>query len=196
MLTRRELTLVLLTTLTTAGIVVLAQPAAKPVMGSAAIDWNSIEAKTNANGSFRKFFESPTATLEVLECHVTTLNPGASSHPPHQHPEEEVIIIREGTVETLSNGEWKRVGPGSVIFNASNVVHALRNVGDIPAVYHVFMWRSAATPKGTTRIVGQPDHATNSPAQKTPNSYADPQRTHPRSFDRIDHRRTCCAGSI
>ena len=77
----------------------------------------------------------------------TTLNPGQSSHPPHQHPEEEIVVIREGTVEALVNGEWKRVGPGSVIFNASNVLHGLRNVGDGPATYHVLMWRSSATPK-------------------------------------------------
>jgi XRE family transcriptional regulator, regulator of sulfur utilization len=146
MLTRKNLLAVVLTSFTTAGLVVLAQ-SAKPRMGSAAIDWNSIESRPTATGSVRKFFEAPTATLEVLECHVTTLKPGESSHPPHRHPEEEVVIIREGTVEVLGNGEWKRVGSGSVIFNASNDEHALRNVGDIPAIYHVFMWRSATTPK-------------------------------------------------
>jgi quercetin dioxygenase-like cupin family protein len=149
MLTRRELAVALFTALATAGIVVCAQPTVRPVMGATAIDWNSVQVTTNANGSFRKFFEAPTATLETLECHVTTLNPGLSSHPPHQHPEEEIVIIREGTVEALINGEWKRVGPGSVIFNACNVTHALRNVGTVPAVYHVLMWRSAATPKKT-----------------------------------------------
>ena len=35
--------------------------------------------------------------------------------------------MQQGTVETLSNGEWKRVGPGSVIFNSSNQLHGLRN---------------------------------------------------------------------
>jgi len=85
----------------------------------------------------------------LLECHVTTLNPGQTSHPPHQHPEEELVVIKEGTVEVLVNGEWKRVGVGSVIFNASNVEHALRNVGDGPTTYHVFMWRSSTTPKRT-----------------------------------------------
>src|SRR4029077_18478945 len=148
MLTRREISLVLCTALTTVAVVVFAQPAApKAVMGPAAIDWNSIEAKPTKVGFFRKFFESATPTLELLECHVTTLNPGENSHPPHQHPEEEIVIIKEGTVETLVNGEWKRVGSGSVIFNASNVTHALRNVGDGPATYHVLMWRSSATPK-------------------------------------------------
>ena len=58
-----------------------------------------------------------------------------------------MIIVREGTVETLVDGEWKRVGPGSVIFNASNVLHGLRNVGDGPATYHVINWKSDRTPK-------------------------------------------------
>jgi quercetin dioxygenase-like cupin family protein len=149
MLTRRDLTLILATSIVTAGIVALAQPAAKTIMGATAIEWNSIKATPTPVGSTRKFFEAPTATLEMLECHVTTLNPGESSHPPHRHPEEEIVIIREGTVETLVNGEWKRSGPGSVIFNASNVEHALRNVGDTPTTYHVLMWRSSATPKAT-----------------------------------------------
>jgi quercetin dioxygenase-like cupin family protein len=73
---------------------------------------------------------------------VTTLNPGMASHPPHQHANEELVIIREGTVEALVQGEWKRVGPGSVIFNASNQLHGLRNVGTGPATYHVINWSS------------------------------------------------------
>jgi quercetin dioxygenase-like cupin family protein len=70
-----------------------------------------------------------------------------ASHPPHRHPNEELVIIREGTVEALVNGEWKRVGPGSVIFNASNQLHGLRNVGSGPATYHVINWISQQTPK-------------------------------------------------
>jgi quercetin dioxygenase-like cupin family protein len=64
------------------------------------------------------------------------------AHPPHQHPEEELLIIKEGTVESLVNGEWKRVGAGSVIFQASNGMHTIKNVGDTPATYHVFKWNS------------------------------------------------------
>jgi quercetin dioxygenase-like cupin family protein len=86
-------------------------------------------AKPTEVGSVRSFFKARTATLDELEMHVTTLKPGKASHPPHRHPNEELIIVMQGTVETLSNGEWKRVGPGSVIFNASNQLHGLRNVG-------------------------------------------------------------------
>ncbi len=61
---------------------------------------------------------------------------------PYKHPDEEVIIIKEGTVESLVNGQLKRVGPGSVIFQASNQLHSIRNVGNTQAVYHVFKWNS------------------------------------------------------
>lgn len=115
------------------------------VMQSSVFDWNAIPARQTNVGSVRSFFKAPTATLRELELHVTSLNPGAASHPPHQHPNEELVIVKEGTVETLVNGEWKRVGPGSVIFNASNQLHGLRNVGTTPATYHVINWNSQVT---------------------------------------------------
>ena len=122
-------------------------PQQTAVMQSSAFDWNTIPAKETKVGSVRSFFKAPTATLEELELHVTTLNPGQEPHPPHRHPNEEMVIVREGTVEALVNGDWKRVGPGSVLFNASNQLHGLRNVGATPAVYHVINWKTAATPK-------------------------------------------------
>ena len=90
----------------------------------------------------RQFFEARTATTDVLECHATTVKPGEPARPPVQHPEEEVIVVKEGTAETLMNGEWKRVGPGSVIFNAANSLHALRNAGDAPVTYFVLGWHT------------------------------------------------------
>ncbi len=57
-----------------------------------------------------------------------------------RHVNEELIIIREGNCETLSNGNWVKVGPGSVVFNASNSLHGFRNIGTTPATYHVINW--------------------------------------------------------
>lgn len=116
-------------------------------LDSSIYDWNDIAVKETKVGALRTFFRSPTATLDELECHVTTLNPNETSHPPHKHPEEEVIIIKEGTLEALVNGTMKRVGPGSVIFQASNQMHSIRNVGATPATYHVFSWHSPGTMK-------------------------------------------------
>jgi XRE family transcriptional regulator, regulator of sulfur utilization len=114
----------------------------QPILGPATFDWKDMKAVNNPTGEVRSLYKGPTATLAELELHVTTLNPGATSHPPHQHVNEELVIIREGTVETLSDGHWVRLGPGSVIFNASNSLHGLRNVGTTPAVYHVVNWSS------------------------------------------------------
>ncbi len=141
MITRRDLVVALFAVAGTISIATLVRSETS-LMGSAVFDWSTIAAKPTKTGSSRQFFRAPTATLDELECHVTTLNPGESPHPPHKHPDEELIIVKEGTVEALVNGELKRVGPGSVIFQASNQLHGLKNVGDGPATYHVIRWNS------------------------------------------------------
>lgn len=145
-ITRRDVTVAVSAVLCTCAGGAVAR-GASPVLGPAVWDWTSLEAKATDVGAIRNLVRQPTATLDELEMHVTTLNPGLSSHAPHTHPNEELVIIREGTVEVLSGGTWKRLGPGSVVFNASNSPHALRNVGDTPATYHVINWKTPATPK-------------------------------------------------
>jgi len=114
---------------------------------STAFAWESVAPEATRVGSVRRFFDSPTATLRQLELHVTTLQPGQSPHAPHRHTEEEMIIVKEGTLESILEGHTYRVGPGSVVFQASNELHAMRNVGVGPATYHVIKWRSTATPE-------------------------------------------------
>jgi quercetin dioxygenase-like cupin family protein len=112
------------------------------MISSTAFDWNAFPVNKTDVGFSRPVVRAPTPTLAELEMHITTLNAGQTSHAPHQHPNEELIIIREGTVEALVLGEWKRVGPGSIIFQATNTLHTLRNVGTGPATYHVVNWKT------------------------------------------------------
>ena len=128
------------------GVVTKAQ-ADKPLMGSSVIEWGAVAVKEQKTGARRQFFQAPTATLDELEGHATTINPGESPHAPHSHPEEELMVVKEGTVEALYGGEWRRVGPGSVVFEASNQLHGLRNAGPTRATYHVIKWKSRRTPK-------------------------------------------------
>ena len=120
----------------------------KPPLSSTAVTWEEIQAKPSPNGRARQVFESRTATLDELELHVTTLPAGQESHPPHKHADEELIIIKEGTVEAVQNGAVRRLGAGGVIFEASNELHGLRNVGSGPAVYHVIRWTSSGMKSG------------------------------------------------
>ena len=143
MLTRRDVIVALLAAGTTCGLFAAAKPG---LIGSSVYDWNAMKVTKTNVGEVRQVFKGPTATLDELEMHVTTLNPGEASHPPHHHPNEELIILRQGTIETLSKGKWVRVGPGSVILNGSNDEHGLRNVGTDQAIYHVVNWKTATTP--------------------------------------------------
>jgi quercetin dioxygenase-like cupin family protein len=132
--------------LATLSVVAVAQERPNFV-GPSVWEWNALPARATDVGAYRQIVRGPTATLDELEMHVTTLNPGLASHEPHRHPNEELVIIREGQVEVLNGGRWQRAGPGSIIFNASNDLHALRNVGTTPATYHVINWRTPATPR-------------------------------------------------
>jgi quercetin dioxygenase-like cupin family protein len=131
-------------------------PTPAPVLGSTAISWEEIQALPSGKGmtAAKQVLRHPTATLDELELHVSTLPAGQSPHPPHKHPDEEVVIIREGTVEVFLAGTTKRVGPGSVIFQAANQLHTIKNVGDTPAVYHVIKWNSPGMLKARQTSAG------------------------------------------
>jgi quercetin dioxygenase-like cupin family protein len=133
----------------TAASVTMALVSAAPraVLPSTAFPWDGVPVRKTEVGSVRQVVRSPTATLDELEIHITTLNPGQTSHAPHQHPNEELLVVKEGTVEALVNGEWKKLGVGSVIFQASNQLHGIRNVGSGPATYHVINWSSPGMKK-------------------------------------------------
>jgi len=128
------------------GLVVHAETG-KAVIGESTFELKDFPEIQKEFGSQRQILMDPTATLDELEIHVTTLNPGQMPHGPHQHGNEELIIIKQGSVEALVDGKWRPVGVGGIIFNASNQVHTIRNAGNIPAIYHVISWRTDKTPK-------------------------------------------------
>jgi mannose-6-phosphate isomerase-like protein (cupin superfamily) len=112
-------------------------PAPAPVLGSAVFEWNALTAKPTKVGARRDVFDAPTATLAGLECHITTVNPGEAPHTPHRHADEEMLFIKEGTVEVTINGVTHQAGPGAIVFFGSNDLHGLRNTGPTPATYYV-----------------------------------------------------------
>jgi mannose-6-phosphate isomerase-like protein (cupin superfamily) len=114
---------------------------------SAVYDWEKMQPMTVSNGVRRAVFDGPTATLDKIDCHITTLSPGERSGPPRLHLQEEVIIVKEGTIEATYDGHSETVGPGSVIFFASHATTCLRNPGKVPATYTVVYYYTPLTPK-------------------------------------------------
>jgi len=122
-------------------------PAAPARLGSTVFEWQELKPETKPNGVRRAVLDGPTATLDRLHAHITTLKPGERSGEPSRHVQEEVIIVREGTIEATFDGQTRTAGPGSLIFFASNAVTSLRNVGPGPATYTVVYYYTPLTPK-------------------------------------------------
>jgi quercetin dioxygenase-like cupin family protein len=85
----------------------------------------------------RSILDTATSTLRRLEVHFTTLVPGASPHAAHRHAHEELILVERGTLEVMQEGVVRRAGPGSLILEAANELHGLRNAGADTAFYWV-----------------------------------------------------------
>ena len=128
-------------------------PPANPSRGPAAplvsdvFAWDQLTVTPTAKGVRRDVFDGPTVTVDKLHCHITTLNPGEKSGEPSKHLQEEVIIVKEGTVEAHWDGQSKTGGPGSVIFFAAGATTFLRNAGPTPCTYIVIYYSTPLSPK-------------------------------------------------
>ena len=61
-------------------------------------------------------------------------------HPPHRHPEEEVIVITQGTGVIFLEGKATQVAPGDVMFAASNHLHGIVASTDAPMTFYYMKW--------------------------------------------------------
>lgn len=108
--------------------------------GSLCVEWKDVAFQPHEKGSIRRFFDRPTAMAKRFEMHVTTLNEGWQSHPPHTHQAAEILILTKGQAQESINGTWHNSHVGDVIFLQSNVPHALRNTGKEPCTYFAFQF--------------------------------------------------------
>jgi len=137
MITRRDIAVAVVSVFATVAVVAVAQTAAKPVMHSSVFNWNTMKVEQTKTGERRQVFNAPTPTLENLECHITTLNPGEAPHAAHRHADEELMFVKAGTLEALQGDQTNIVEAGGIIFEASNELHGLRNIGTNRATYFV-----------------------------------------------------------
>ena len=101
-----------------------------PLLQSSVVKLDSLHPEGAAPGAKAYVnFNGPTKQLAALAAGLVTLEPGAQPHSPHRHPEEEIMIVGEGTGEFSINGVITQVKTGDMIFAESNVLHGVRNTG-------------------------------------------------------------------
>ena len=108
-----------------------------PALPSKTYAFDDLPIRTNGLNKTRAVLDGTTHGGYPVEMHITELAPGLAPHPPHHHAHEEMIMIREGTLEVTISGTSKKLGPGSVAYVASNEEHGWQNVGTTRAQYFV-----------------------------------------------------------
>lgn len=85
--------------------------------------------KKTEKGGRRDFFNRATFMLERLELHITYLNEGLESHPPHRHIAEEIILLLDGSAKESIDGIEYLGSQKDFFFLPSNSFHGIKNSG-------------------------------------------------------------------
>jgi mannose-6-phosphate isomerase-like protein (cupin superfamily) len=108
-----------------------------PRLGTTAYRFDELPVTTNGQNRQRRMFTGKTHTGFKLESHQSEIAPGKVNHPAHQHLREEMMLVREGTMELTVAGKPMKLGPGDVGYIGSNEIHNAKNVGTTRAHYFI-----------------------------------------------------------
>lgn len=107
----------------------------------AVFDASKLKVVPDPAGEHRQYFEGPTDQLSLMVAGSFRLKPGMSPHPPHDHGEEEFMLVTEGTGEIEIAGKRSKVQPGSMMYCAASKPHAIYNTGSSPLLFYYFKWK-------------------------------------------------------
>lgn len=104
------------------------------------MDWYDMSFKAHDKGGVRQLFDRKTVTMQRFDIHITQLNPGLSSHPPHTHKNEEIILMIDGEGEMTLGDTKHGILTGGTAWVASMLPHNITNTGKRPALYFAIQW--------------------------------------------------------
>lgn len=133
-ISRRDLSL-LLPALAAAGTVSAQDK--KPMLPSKVYPYNELTMKQTGENRGRAVLDGTTHSGYPIEVHMTDLAPGMAPHPPHHHVHEEMLMLKNGTLDVMISGKTTRIGPGSNVYVASGEEHGWKNAGNDRAEYFV-----------------------------------------------------------
>ncbi len=114
-------------------------------LASAVYSFNKAPVTENKMGEGRKIMNGSTLDLANLEVHTTTLVAGKTNHPPVAHyNKEELVIVKDGSLQININGETKVLGPGGLALIVAGDIQSFTNATDQPATYYVLGYQPKA----------------------------------------------------
>ena len=109
----------------------------KQHLATKAYKYDDMTVTPNGPHGSRRVLDGLTHTGMPLEVHITELGAGKEPHPPHQHPNEEMVLLQKGLLDVTYQGKTTRLDAGSVFYVDSNELHGWKNPGPEPAMYFV-----------------------------------------------------------
>jgi mannose-6-phosphate isomerase-like protein (cupin superfamily) len=116
--------------------------AAENKLANGTVDKNQAKVTHEEFGDIRVYHEGRTDQLGALTFGSLLLKPGMSPHPPHQHPEEEIMILTEGSGEISVEGKITKVAAGSSMYCGAGKLHGIVNTGKSPLLFYYFKWKA------------------------------------------------------
>lgn len=104
------------------------------------LDWYDMVYRPHDRGGVRQLFDRKTAMTNRFDIHTTSLNPGISSHLPHTHLNEEIILMIDGESEMTIGNTFQRIVTGDAAWVESLIPHNITNTAKRPAVYFAIQW--------------------------------------------------------
>src|ERR1700754_4654614 len=105
--------------------------------------WKNLKVVKEETRERMQVVDGSTFSLQNLEVHVTTIQPGKAPHPPHTHADaEELIIVKQGKLSVTIKEKPEEPGPGSVARARPGDEHGSNNPGETPATYYVIKYKA------------------------------------------------------
>jgi quercetin dioxygenase-like cupin family protein len=100
-------------------------------------------------------FDGVSGIVDRMTCHISVLSAGHTPHPPHNHCEEELLMVLDGEAEIIitddpeaENAKRERLVRGDFVYYPGFQHHTIHNSGADPVTYVMFKWRGSPSSVG------------------------------------------------
>ena len=73
---------------------------------------------------------------------MAVIKPGVEIHQPHEHSDEEFLLVTQGSGEWSVEGEVFKANTGDMLYAAPWDEHGVKNTGEVDLIFVVFKWHS------------------------------------------------------